>query len=74
MIQGKYVMTPRGAILFPAFFNHSDFRLLNITSAGFFMIDTDEDDISVRAFGNSLTLELCPDEMDAERIKQCFAN
>jgi hypothetical protein len=72
MIQGKYVMTPRRAILFPDSFNHSDFRFANITSAGQFAIYKDGDDILVSIFGDSLTLRLCPDEMDAERIKQCF--
>lgn len=48
--KGKYVMTPEGAILFPNSFKHSDFRSLNVRSAGHFAIYKDRDDISVSAF------------------------
>lgn len=74
IIKGKYVMTLEGAILFSNSFNHSVFRFANITSAGQFAISIDGEDISVSVFGESLTLGLCPDEMDAERIKQYFKN
>ena len=72
--KGKYVMTLEGAILFPNSFKHSDFRFLNVTSAGHFAIYMDKDVISVSAFGDSITLGLSPDEMDAARIKQCFTD
>lgn len=67
-------MTPEGAILFSDSFKHSNFRFTNVTSAGQFAIYMDKDDISVSVFGESLTLGLSPDEIDAERIKQGFTN
>ena len=73
MIQGKYVMSPAGAILFPDTFNHSDFRFVNPVSAGRFSIITEGGcNISVNVFGESLTLELEPAEGDAEKIRQLF--
>ena len=74
IIKGKYVMTLEGAILFPNSFKHSEFSFANAISAGHFAIYMDKDDISVSVFGDSFTLGLCPDEIDAERIKQCFTN
>ena len=75
IIKGKYVMTlMEGAILFSNSCNHSHFRFAHVTSAGQFAIYIDGDNISVSVFGDSLTLGLRPDEMDAERIKQCFTN
>ena len=75
IIKGKYVMTPEGAILFPNTFNHSFFRFANVTSAGQFAIYlADGDDILVLVLGDSLTLGVSSDEMDAERIKQYFKN
>jgi hypothetical protein len=72
LIEGKYVMTSSGAILFPDTFNHSDFRFVNPTSAGRFTIMRDDkDDISVHVHGDSLTLELRPASDDAVKIK-CF--
>lgn len=73
MIQGKYVMSSAGPILFPDTFNHSDFWFAKPVSAGRFSIVEEGDfEVSVYVFGDSFSLGLKPREGDAAIIKRLF--
>lgn len=68
----KYVITPRGPILFPDTFNHSDFTALNlpIESAGSILVFIPNAS-EVKGFigpGGSLTLGISSSETDADEI------
>jgi len=67
-MQGKYVMTKRGPILFPDTFLHANFKSLKPVSAGMFSVKDGE----VEVFGNSLSLGLKPRSQDAAEIARIF--
>lgn len=67
-MRGKYVMTEKGPVLFPATILHASFKKLNPSSAGMFLVT----DAGVKVYGRSDSLELEPEFDDADRIGRLF--
>ena len=67
-MQGKYVMTKRGPVLFPDTYLHVNFKSMNPVSAGMFSVK----DGVVEVFGKSLSLNLEPEPRDASEIARVF--
>lgn len=65
-MRGKYVMTDRGAILFPPSYLHSDFKHLSVTSAGEFSILPNGE---VSVWGQSISLKKHSNKDDARIIE-----
>lgn len=66
----KYVITPRGPILFPDTFNHSDFKALNlpIESAGSLMLFIPGEVNAFIGHGGSMSLGISSSETDKTDI------
>lgn len=72
-MQGKYIMTDNGPILFPESFQHSDFKQHGPKSAGYFTIGKNKNrEMSVFTYSDSFSLKLKPDKDDERKIKNYF--
>jgi len=75
-MKAKYVMTGKGPIIFPDSFNHKDFAQFKPMSAGRVEVDVllpvERGIKAVSTFGESVSLKLKPDKLDAELIARAF--
>lgn|GEM_PF-2463976 len=67
-MQGKYVMTKTGPVLFPDTFIHATFRQMNPSSAGMFRVEGGK----IEVYGRSESLGLDPRFEDVANIARLF--
>ena len=71
-MKGKYIITSEGEmILFPEIIMHSDFKILNPISAGFFYLDANN---KIVCHGQSISLRLSSNEEDSNQANLQFQN
>jgi len=79
MFEPKYIKTENNQIIiFPAEFNHSQFKYLNPVSAGFIMIKNERKEghnfpsAIIKCYGKSVTLGLDSDPEDTKLAQKLF--
>lgn len=76
MFEPKYIKTEDNQIIiFPAKFQHSEFKYLNPVSAGFIAIGAKgKSDPDITCYGESFSLKLKSAEIDSEIARKQFIN